>query len=171
MTEVGRAAHYVADLVEVVLVSRRAERAMAALVPHEVSGVADARRQRSLVDELAVDAARAIALAHQGPRSLCRLDHMHEIQINAFIFVCTSMCEGHVSAEPAADDGNEADALAGRAAEVLRERQPAVRGADLARAGLLAQLEPALEDHPQAAGPDRMAEALQAAVGIHGQVT
>ena len=81
------------------------------------------------------------------------------------------MCEGHVSAEPAADDGDEADTVAGRAAEVLRERQPAVRGADLARAGLLAQLKPALVDHPQAAGPDRMAEALQAAVGIHGQVT
>src|ERR1700756_4604631 len=75
-----------------------------------------------------------------------------------------------VSAESAADDADEADAVAGRAAEVLREREPAVRGADLMGAGLPAQLKPALVDHPQAARPDRVPEALQAAVGVHRQV-
>src|ERR1700756_5492891 len=76
-----------------------------------------------------------------------------------------------VSAESAADDADEADAVARCAAEVLGEREPAVRGADLTGTGLLAQLKPALIDHPQAACPDRVPEALQAAVGVHRQGT
>src|SRR5580704_17777541 len=69
-----------------------------------------------------------------------------------------------------AHHGYEADAVARGAPEVLGEGQPAVRGGDLAGPGLSAQLEPALVDHPQPAGPDRMAEALQAPVGVHGQL-
>src|SRR5580693_543843 len=74
------------------------------------------------------------------------------------------------SRQLAAHHGYEADAVARGAAEVLREGQPAVRGGDLAVSGLSAQLEPALVDHPQPAGPDRMADALQASVRVHGQL-
>ena len=77
VAEVGTAADHVADLVEVVLVPRRAERAVPALVADQVGGVPDTRRDRALVDELAVDAAWPVALADQGPRNLCRLDHIH----------------------------------------------------------------------------------------------
>src|SRR5580693_2853452 len=74
------------------------------------------------------------------------------------------------SRQLAAHHGYEADAVAWGAAEVLCEGQPAVRGGDLTVPGLSAQLKPALVDHPQPAGPDRMAEALQAPVGVHGQL-
>src|SRR5688572_17742128 len=70
------------------------------------------------------------------------------------------------------DDADERDALARRAAEVMGEGQlaAAADAGDLALAGLAAQLQPALEQHAQAGGADRMAERLQPAVGIHGQL-
>src|ERR671923_758308 len=70
------------------------------------------------------------------------------------------------------DDADERDALARRAAEVMGEgqRAAAAHAGDLALAGLPAQLQPALEQHAQAGGADRMAERLEAAVGIHGQL-
>src|SRR5438132_8171734 len=66
------------------------------------------------------------------------------------------------------DDADERDALARRAAEVVGEGQlPAAADAgDLALAGLAAQLQPALEEHAQPGGADRVAERLQPAVGI-----
>src|ERR1700746_639884 len=71
---------------------------------------------------------------------------------------------------PGADHGDEADAVARGAAQVLRQRQSAVRGGDLAGTGLAAQLEPAFVDHPEPAGADLMAEALEPSVGVHGQL-
>src|SRR6185312_2189647 len=62
-----------------------------------------------------------------------------------------------------ADDGDERHALARGAAQVVRQRElPAPRHAgDLALAGLAAQLQPRLEQHAQARGPDRVAEGLE----------
>src|SRR5438270_7254774 len=70
------------------------------------------------------------------------------------------------------DDADERDALARRAAEVVGEGQlPAAADAgDLALAGLAAQLQPALEEHAQPGGADRVAERLQPAVGVHRQL-
>src|SRR5919109_2136567 len=55
-----------------------------------------------------------------------------------------------------ADDADERDALARRAAEVMGEGQlaAAAHAGDLALAGLAAQLQPALEQHAQARGAD-----------------
>ena len=47
---------------------------------------------------------------------------------------------------------------------------PSARIVELALAGLAAELQPALEQHPQTAGADRMAEGLQAAVGVDRQL-
>src|SRR5262247_1501339 len=71
-----------------------------------------------------------------------------------------------------ADDADERDALARRAAEVMGESQlpAAAHAGDLALARLAAQLQPALEPHAKPGGADRMAERLQAAVGIHRQL-
>src|SRR5687767_12837419 len=71
-----------------------------------------------------------------------------------------------------ADHAHERDALARRAAQVVgeRERAPARDAGDLPRAGLAAQLEPALEQHPEARGADRMPERLEPAVRVHGQL-
>src|SRR5256886_14881155 len=71
-----------------------------------------------------------------------------------------------------ADHAHERDAFAGRAAEVVgeRERAPARDAGDLPLARLAAQLQPALEQHPQTGGADRVAERLQPAVGIDGQL-
>src|SRR5918996_2658402 len=71
-----------------------------------------------------------------------------------------------------ADDADERDALARRAAEVMGESQRAApaHAGDLALAGLAAQLQPALEQHAQPRGADRMAEGLQPAVGVDRQL-
>src|SRR5690242_16049706 len=71
-----------------------------------------------------------------------------------------------------ADHAHERDAFAGRAAEVVGERKlaPARDAGDLPLARLAAQLQPALEQHAQPRGTDGMAERLQSAVGIHGQL-
>ena len=71
------------------------------------------------------------------------------------------------------DDAHEADALARRAAQVVgqSERPSGTHGGDLAvRRSLAAQLEPALEEHAQPGGADRVAEGLEAAVGIDRQL-
>src|SRR5262249_4392140 len=70
-----------------------------------------------------------------------------------------------------ADDAHERDALPGRAAEIVREREvaPARDAGDLPLARLAAQLQPALEQHAQARGADRVTERFQSAVGIHGE--
>ena len=69
------------------------------------------------------------------------------------------------------DDGHERDASARRATEVVGEAQGPV-GLDLTLGGSLAtQLEPALEHHAQPGGTDGVAEALQATVGVDGQLT
>ena len=76
--------------------------------------------------------------------------------------------------ELGADDADEADALARRAAQVVgqSERPSGTHGPDLAvRRGLPPKLEPALEEHAQSGGADRVAEGLQAAVGIDRQLT
>src|ERR1700722_5096018 len=96
---------------------------------------------------------------------------MHKIPCARVTARMLAAAFGGELAEGTADDGDEADAVTRRAAEVLGEREPAVRGADLARARLPAQLEPALVDHPQAARPDRVAEALQPPVRVHRQVS
>src|SRR4030088_1336901 len=62
-----------------------------------------------------------------------------------------------------ADDADEADALAGRAAQVVGEPQLLPVG-NLAPARLASQLQPAFEEHAQPTGADGMAEALQATV-------
>src|SRR5262249_23239535 len=68
-----------------------------------------------------------------------------------------------------AEDGDRAHERARLPAEVVRERlRPPVL--HLALTSFAAQLEPRLEDHPQARRADRMAEALQPAVGVHRQV-
>src|SRR6185369_5653801 len=71
-----------------------------------------------------------------------------------------------------ADDGDERHALARGAAQVVRQRElPAPRHAgDLALAGLAAQLQPRLEQHAQARGPDRVAEGLEPTVRVHRQL-
>src|SRR5215813_2368040 len=71
-----------------------------------------------------------------------------------------------------ADDADERDALARRAAEVMGEGQlpAAAHAGDLALARLAAQLQPALEQHAQPRGADGMAERLEPAVGVHGQL-
>src|SRR4029453_12180033 len=71
-----------------------------------------------------------------------------------------------------ADDADERDALARRAAEVMGESQlaAATHAGDLALARLAAQLQPALEQHAQPRGADRVPERLEAAVGIHRQL-
>src|SRR5712664_334604 len=70
------------------------------------------------------------------------------------------------------DDADERDALARRAAEVVGEGQlaAAADGGDLTLAGLAAKLQPALEQHAEPGGADRVAERLEAAVGIHRQL-
>src|SRR6202041_18939 len=76
-------------------------------------------------------------------------------------------------AEFAADDPDEAHALAGGATEVVRQPEgpPLGHGGDLALGGrLAAQLQPALEEHPEPGGADRVAEALQPAVGVDRQL-
>ena len=62
--------------------------------------------------------------------------------------------------------------LAGVAAEVVGEGEVAVGGrGDLAVGGrLTAELQPGLEHHAQARRADGVAERLEAAVGVHGQV-
>ena len=56
------------------------------------------------------------------------------------------------------------------AADVVDQGEGPV-GVDLAlRGGFTAQLQPALEQHPQARRADRVAEGLQAAVGVHRQL-
>src|SRR5205823_14874087 len=67
------------------------------------------------------------------------------------------------------EDGDERYALAGRAAQVVGERQ-LLAVVDLALAGLAAQLQPCLEQHPQARRADGMAERLQATIGVHRQL-
>src|SRR5262245_1947493 len=62
-------------------------------------------------------------------------------------------------------DRHEAHAAPRRAAQVVRQAE--LRAVDLARAGLTAQLEPHLVHHAEAAGADRVAEALESAVWIH----
>src|SRR4029453_12088137 len=64
-----------------------------------------------------------------------------------------------------ADDADERDALARRAAEVMAESQlaAATHAGDLALARLAAQLQPALEQHAQPRGADRGPERLEAA--------
>src|SRR5688500_12054181 len=71
-----------------------------------------------------------------------------------------------------ADDADERDALARGAAEVVGEGQlaAAAHAGDLALARLAAQLQPALEQHAQPRGADGVAERLEAAVRIHGQL-
>src|SRR4029453_1851665 len=87
--------------------------------------------------------------------------------------------------EPRADDADERDAIARResgaertplprrAPEVMGESQlpAATHTGDLALARLAAQLQPALEQHAQPRGADRMAERLEATVGIDRQLT
>src|SRR5712691_8589247 len=68
------------------------------------------------------------------------------------------------------DDGDERYALAGRTAQVVGERQ-LLAVVDLALSGFAPQLEPRLEEHPQARRADGMTERLQAAIGIHRQLT
>src|SRR5262249_26797566 len=71
-----------------------------------------------------------------------------------------------------ADDAHERDALPGRAAEIVRERElpPARDAGDLPLARFTAKLQPAFEQHAQPRGADRVTERLQTAVGIHGQL-
>src|SRR5437879_6979700 len=71
-----------------------------------------------------------------------------------------------------ADHAHERDALARRAAEVVGEGElaPARDAGDLPLARFAAQLQPALEQHAQPRGADRMTERLEAAVGIDGQL-
>ena len=53
----------------------------------------------------------------------------------------------------------------------MRARWRSAVGGDLALGGrLAAQLEPGLEHHPQPRRADRVAEGLEAAVGVHRQV-
>src|SRR5215470_8413920 len=70
-----------------------------------------------------------------------------------------------------ADNAHERDALPGRAPEVVGERElaPARDAGDLPLARLTAKLQPALKQHAQARGADRVTERLQAAVRIHSQ--
>src|SRR5260370_6890056 len=68
-----------------------------------------------------------------------------------------------------AHHADEADTVARGAAQVLRERQSAVPGGELACTRLAAQLEPAFVDHPEPAGPDPLAEALAPPIGGHGR--
>src|SRR5919108_2533497 len=79
---------------------------------------------------------------------------------------------GMLSGPFRADHAHERDALAGRAAEIVGERElaPARDAGDLPLARLAAQLQPALEQHAQPGGADGMAERLEPAVGIHGQL-
>src|SRR6202034_4336368 len=72
-----------------------------------------------------------------------------------------------------ADDADEADALARRAAQVVGEAQrpPGPDRVDLALGRCLApQLEPALEEHAQPRGADGVPEGLEAAVGVDREV-
>src|SRR5262249_23268206 len=68
-----------------------------------------------------------------------------------------------------ADDRHEAHALPRKAAQVVRQAEAWIR--DLTRAGLAAELEPALVHHAEPRGADGMPERLEAAVGIDGQPT
>src|SRR3989442_3199366 len=70
-----------------------------------------------------------------------------------------------------ADHAHERDALARRAAEVVGEGElaPARDAGDLPLARFAAQLQPALEQHAQPRGADRMTERLEAAVGKIGR--
>src|SRR5262245_10139354 len=71
----------------------------------------------------------------------------------------------------APDDADVAHALAGLAAQVVGEREPlAGDGLDLPFPGLAAQLQPALEQHPEAGRTDRVTERLEPAVGVHGEL-
>src|SRR5262245_26735995 len=87
-------------------------------------------------------------------------------------------CGGHFGAPASmvaalgADDADERHALARRAAEVVREGEipAAPHAGDLPLAGLSPELQPALEQHAQSGGADGMAERLESAVGIHGQL-
>ena len=73
-------------------------------------------------------------------------------------------------AQLGADHGDERDHLAGVAAQVVGEGQRPV-GVDLPLGrGLAAQLEPGLEEHPQPRRADRVAEALEPAVGVDRQL-
>src|SRR5688500_14182685 len=66
-------------------------------------------------------------------------------------------------APPRADHADERHALARRAAQVVSERElpPAGDAGDLPLPGLAAQLQPALEQHPEPRRPDRMTERLE----------
>src|SRR5688572_22713023 len=79
---------------------------------------------------------------------------------------------GDLRARLGADNRDERDTLARRAAEVVRQRELAATTdrRDLPLAGLAAQLRPRFEQHAQAGRADRVAERLQAAVGIHGEL-
>src|SRR5579862_6339243 len=71
------------------------------------------------------------------------------------------------------DHADEAHALAGLATEVVGQGQLAAAlgdALDLALAGLLPQLGPALEQHAKARRPDGMAEALEPAVRVDRQL-
>src|SRR5881296_3410590 len=67
-----------------------------------------------------------------------------------------------------ADHAHERDALARRAAEVVGEGElaPARDAGDLPLARFAAQLQPALEQHAQPRGADRMTERLEAAHAV-----
>src|SRR5437773_315101 len=71
------------------------------------------------------------------------------------------------------DDADERDALTGRTAQIVRERElPAAGHArDLTLPRLATQLEPALVEHPEAGRADRVTERFQTAVGIDGQLS
>src|SRR4051812_15862343 len=85
----------------------------------------------------------------------------------------SSWSDWRASAELAADDRDEAHTRARRAAEVVGEGLVlGVHALDLPRlGGLVTQLQPGLEQHAEAGGADRMAEALQAAVGVDRELT
>src|SRR5436853_284680 len=71
-----------------------------------------------------------------------------------------------------AHDADERHAFPRRPAEIVREGElpPARDRGDLALPGLAAELQPRLEEHPEARSADRMAERLEAAVGVHRQL-
>src|SRR5690606_4149079 len=71
------------------------------------------------------------------------------------------------SAELRADHRDERDVTARSPTEVVREAEPRIGQLPLSR--LAPELQPALVEHPQAAGTNGMAEGLQAAVRVHRQ--
>src|ERR1700680_2424067 len=105
------------------------------------------------------------------PRSL-RANTVLPAPINVIFAIAAGYRPGCCPlAELATENRHARHHLAGIAAGIVRERKRPIVIYPPPLGSFAAQLEPRLEHHPQPRRANRVAEALQAAVGVHRHVT